>query len=202
MPSFRFFKVIFQINCRHIHIINYRKKWSIISKKLNIVVESSERSLIWIKNSSGPSSDPWRNPASILVHEEYCAFKTTVCFLKFKKWVIISNEFFWNTILLSFACPCAVPYQMLLKCLKIYLEPQEHRQKIFKFQVIGRSWLIHESLGLKPDWLEYVKLFSVKNSNILLHNILSNIFRTTGSKDIHGSFSSFFYLLFCEQKPH
>ena len=49
---------------------------------------------------------------------------------------------------------------------------------------MDRSWLIHESPGLKPDWLGHIKLFSVKNSYMLLFNILSNIFPAKGSKDI------------------
>ena len=49
---------------------------------------------------------------------------------------------------------------------------------------MDKSWLIHESPGLKPDWLGDIKLFSVKNSYISLYNILSNIFTATGSKDI------------------
>ena len=57
------------------------------AKSLTFVVKSSERSLIKIKNSSGPGI------ASILVHEEYCPFKTTLRFLKFKKLVMISKSF-------------------------------------------------------------------------------------------------------------
>ena len=47
-----------------------------------------------------------------------------------------------------------------------------------------RSWLIHESPGLKSDWLGDIKFFSVKNSYMLLYNILSNIFPAPESKDI------------------
>ena len=59
------------------------------------------------------------------------------------------------------------------------------------------SWLVHESPGLKPDWLGDIKLFSVKNSYILLYNILSNIFQQQEAKILDGSFSSFVYFLFC-----
>ena len=38
-----------------------------------------------MKNTSGPGIDPCGTPVSILVHEEYCPFKTTISFLKFKK---------------------------------------------------------------------------------------------------------------------
>ena len=49
---------------------------------------------------------------------------------------------------------------------------------------MDRIWLIHESRGLKPDSLGDIKLFSVKNSYMLLYNILPNIFPATRSKDI------------------
>ena len=48
---------------------------------------------------------------------------------------------------------------------------------------MDKSWLIHISPGLKPDWLGDIKLFSAKNSCVLLYNILSNIFPATESKD-------------------
>ena len=56
---------------------------------------------------------------------------------------------------------------------------------------MGRNWLMHESLGLKPDWLGDIKLIPVKNSSILFHNVLSNIFLATGSKDIGRYFFKF-----------
>ena len=49
---------------------------------------------------------------------------------------------------------------------------------------MDRSWLIHESPGLKPGWLGKIKLFTVKNLYMLLYNILSNIFPATGNKDV------------------
>ena len=64
--------------------------------------------------------------------------------------------------------PCAMPYQMLLKCLKLW--------------VMNRSWLIFVSPGLKPDWLRDIKFVFVKNSYMLLCNILSNNFSPIESK--------------------
>ena len=100
------------------------------AKSLEFVVKSSERSLLWIKNSSDPGIDSWGTPASILVHEEYFPFKTTLCFFKFKKSVMMSNSFPEIPFCFSLCSPLCQPYQMLLKCLKIYLETH---QKIFKF---------------------------------------------------------------------
>ena len=56
---------------------------------------------------------------------------------------------------------------------------------------MDRSWLIRESAGLNPHWLGYIKIISVKNSYMLLCNILSNIFPATGSKDIGRWFFKF-----------
>ena len=49
---------------------------------------------------------------------------------------------------------------------------------------MDRSWLVHESPGLKPDQLRDIKLLSIKNSYLSLYNILSNIFPAAGDKDI------------------
>ena len=43
---------------------------------------------------------------------------------------------------------------------------------------------MQESPGLKPDWFGDIKLFLVKNLNMLLFNNLSNILPETGSKEI------------------
>ena len=48
---------------------------------------------------------------------------------------------------------------------------------------MDRSWSIHESPGLKPDWLGDTKLFFVNNSYMLLYNILSKHFPARESKD-------------------
>ena len=43
---------------------------------------------------------------------------------------------------------------------------------------------MQESPGLKPDWFYDIKLFLVKNLNVLSHNNLSNILPETDSKEI------------------
>ena len=42
---------------------------------------------------------------------------------------------------------------------------------------------MHESLDLKPDWLEEISLFSIKYSNISLNNNLPRIFPQIGSSN-------------------
>ena len=49
--------------------------------------------------------------------------------------------------------------------------------------VIDKSWLIQESPGLKPDWFEEMKLFSIRNLDISLNISLSSIFPQIGSNE-------------------
>ena len=44
-------------------------------------VKSSDKSLIQIRKNNGPRIDLWGTPASILVQNECCQVKTTLCFL-------------------------------------------------------------------------------------------------------------------------
>ena len=46
------------------------------------------------------------------------------------------------------------------------------------------SWLVKESPGLNSDWFCDIKLFSLKNLNILSYNNLSNILLETGNKEM------------------
>ena len=62
--------------------------------------------------------------------------------------------------------------------------------------MIERIWLIQESPGLKPDWFLDVKLFFMKNSNILSHNNLSKILPVIESNDIVRGFFNIYLSLF------
>ena len=64
--------------------------------------------------------------------------------------------------------------------------------------MIERSWLIQESSGLKPDWFLDIKLFSMKNSNILSYNNLSKILPAIGSNDIVWYSLVWLYILYLE----
>ena len=50
--------------------------------------------------------------------------------------------------------------------------------------VIDWSWVVQDSPGLEPDWISNIKLFSVKNLNILSHNNLWSVLPETGSKEM------------------
>ena len=45
----------------------------------------SVKSFFYKRKNRGPRMDPWGTPALISVHDEYCPFKTTLCFLLIKK---------------------------------------------------------------------------------------------------------------------
>ena len=52
--------------------------------------------------------------------------------------------------------------------------------------VIDKNWYIHESPCLKPDWLDDIKSFLMKNSYELLHIERSNILPHIGSNETGG----------------
>ena len=54
------------------------------AKSLAVVHSWSHRSLISIDINCDPSIEPWGTPASILIQEETCIFKTTACVLSYK----------------------------------------------------------------------------------------------------------------------
>ena len=55
--------------CRGIDILYYRKRDTSSAKNLAFVDRLSDRSLMQIKNNSGPSMEPWGTPALILTRE-------------------------------------------------------------------------------------------------------------------------------------
>ena len=57
----------------------------------------------------------------MLVSDEYCPFKTTLCYLKFKKSVMISVFLKCYFVLVCTRALGSIPYQMLLKCLLLLL---------------------------------------------------------------------------------
>ena len=110
------------------------------------------------KNNNGPRTDPPGTSASILDHEETRPFHTTQCFPIFKKSMRVLK-----------VLP-DIPF-----CFNLKIKPLCHSlSKAFNMSentdwtswwsskdlqtwwVIDKSWLIHRSPGLKPDW--YAKL--------------------------------------------
>ena len=71
---------------------------------------------------------------------------------------------------------CAIPCYNLDISKKIALTSRLSSQYRSVSLVLERSRLTHESPGLKPDWFYDIKLFSVKDSNILSYSNLSRVF--------------------------
>ena len=104
------------------------------AKSLTCVVKSLERSLISIKNSSGSRINPWCTLALMIVHKKYCPFKTSLCFLKFKKSVMISKIF--PKITFYFSLHKSPLCHTLSNALEV---PQDHRQKFVWFHYWWRE---------------------------------------------------------------
>ena len=68
--------------------------------------------------------------------------------------------------------------------------------------VIDKSWLMQESRGLKPNWLDEIKSLSRKKANISLHKSLSKFYRKLEVKSLGDNFLRFVCHLFCELAQH
>ena len=55
------------------------------ANSLGFETRFSDKSFIYINKSSGPRMEPWGSPASTLTHVEFWPFRTTICFLSFRK---------------------------------------------------------------------------------------------------------------------
>ena len=66
------------------------------SNSLGFQTKLSGRSFTYIKKSSGPRIEPWRTSASIFAHFECWPFKTTLCYLLFRKLVKVSSKLPFN----------------------------------------------------------------------------------------------------------
>ena len=126
-------------------------------------------------NSSSPSIEPWSTPVSMLAKGEAYPFKITHCFLKLRKSVIIFK--IWSDIPFCFHLNKRPLCQTLSNTA---LTSRLLSKDWYASWVVERSWLIQKSTGLKPDWLSDIKLFSMKDLNILSYNNLSKILPKTG----------------------
>ena len=129
--------------------------------------------------------EPWGTPALTFFHEKNCPLRTTHCFLSFKKLRKGCSKFpdmpFWvNWKTIPSCHTLSNAFEILRKTL---LTSRPSSKELYISWVIDKSWLIQESPGLKPDWMEEISLFSIKNSNISLNINLSRIFPHIGSSD-------------------
>ena len=69
--------------------------------------------------------------------------------------------------------------------------------------MIERTWSIHESPGVKPDWLSEIKLFSVKTQTFYQIATSQGFFKLWKVMILAGSFFLIFVCLPCnELEPH
>lgn len=136
--------------------------------------------------SSTPRIEPWGTLASISVHGEFWSFKTIICFLLFKKSVTILKRL--PDIPFCFSLRGSPSYQTSSNAFETSrttsLSSHLSSNDLYMSWMIDISWLIHEFLYLNPNWFDESKLFSLRNSRILLYINRSKIFQQIGRKKI------------------
>ena len=139
----------------------------------------------------------------MLDHEESWPFKTTFCFLSFKKSVRVLKRlsdmpFCFNLKIKPLCHTLSKAFDM-----SKYTNQTSwsYSKDYYIWCIIDRSCYVKESPGLKPNWLGDIKLYSVKNWNMLSYNNISNILSEIGSKEIGWHFYGFWlWLLFFQIK--
>ena len=129
--------------------------------------------MIYIRKNNGPRIDSWWFSALVLVQDECCPFKKTLCFLWYKTSVITferlpDKPFCFN---LKRRPSCQTLSNALDISRKTPVVSRPSSSGWWRSWVIHNSWLMHESL----DWLWEINSFSEKNSSILLkisHSII------------------------------
>ena len=131
--------------------------------------------------------EPWGSPALTFLHVENYPLRITRCFLSFKKSCKRFSKFpdllFWVSLKMIPSCHILSNAFAISRNILLTSRPSTKELYIYISWVIDNSWLIQELLDLKPDWLEEISLFSIKNSKISLNINLSRIFLHIGSSD-------------------
>ena len=122
-------------------------------------------------------------PALTSLQDECWPFKTTCCFLDFKKSFKNSSNlpempFFWSLTIR----PSCHTLSNALDISKNTLRTSKPSSKdLYISCVIERSWLMQESPPLKPDWCDDIKLLSIRYGYTSLYIKRSNILPQIGS---------------------
>ena len=101
-----------------------------------------------------------------------------------EKWIIRSRRLPFFPLLFSlYRRSYAKPFQMYLLSLgrQHELLMMDYRQILW---VIEISWLTQKSFGLKPDWVLFRRLFSIRISKMASKTSFSKTFEYTGGNDI------------------
>ena len=138
----------------------------------------------------GDKNDPWETPAFTPVYDETCPTKVTLCFLSFKK----SDKTLSSLPEIPFCFSLKLIYQTLLRHQEKHLSLQTRYQKIYIFRV-DKSCLIQESPGLKLDWFDENKLFSIRNWTFPYILVSQVFFHKLEAVRLVDSFSNIVYHL-------
>ena len=100
--------------------------------------------------------EPWGTPALTFFHVENCPLRITRCFLSFKKSRKRFSKFpdmpFWVSLKMIPSCHTLSNAFAISR--NILLTSRPLSKELYTSCVIDNSWLIQESPGLKPDWLD------------------------------------------------
>ena len=129
--------------------------------------------------------EPWGTPGFTFFHVEIYSLRTTRCFLSFKTWRGLVNFLVWYFKLVwkwyHHTTAYSNAFEISRKTL-LTLRPSSSKEPYISW-VTDNSWLMQESLVLKPNWVKEMSLLSIKNWNNSLNNNLSRIFPKIGSSD-------------------
>ena len=124
----------------------------------------------------GPRIDLWGTPAFTSLQDECWQFKTTRCFLDFKKYFKSSSNlpempFSWS---LNIRPSCHTLSNALHISKNTPRTSKPLSKDLYISCVIERSWLTQESPPLKLDWCDDIKLLSISYGYTSLYIKRSN----------------------------
>ena len=166
--------------------MNNRDKGRVICKQFAIWRQAIRQVVNINTEQRGLKTDSCGTPEVIPFQEEFWPFNTTLCFQYFKKSFKRYNRFPDIPLRLNFRISPSC--QTLSKALDMSKNTPLTSRSLSKdwyiSWVIERSWFMQESLGRKPDWLDYNKSFSLKNLySSSLNKSLSKTLLQIGSKE-------------------
>ena len=138
----------------------------------------------------------------MLDHEDSWPFSVTHCFVSFKKSVKVLKrlpdiQFCFNLKIIPLCHTLSKAFDVSKNTDRTSWRSSKD---LYIWCVIDWSWLVQESPSLKPDRFCDIKLFSVKNLNMLSYNNLANILPETGSKEIGDNSLNLAYCFFYRQE--
>ena len=124
-----------------------------------------------------------RDSCIYIAHEITCTFKVALCFLFFKKLDKILRSLSEMPFCFSLKITplCQTSSSAFEKSRKTPHTSNPPSKDLYISWFIHKRWLMSESLALKPDCFDEIKLLSLRNLNMSLNISLSSTFPQTGS---------------------